>query len=247
MNELSVFQNPQFGQVRIITRDGEPWFVANDVCRALDLTNPRKAISRLDADEKDGVTIRDAIGREQKTNAVNESGLYTLILTSRKPEAHAFKRWVTHDILPSIARTGKYENPNSPQTNGTITIDEDTLVRIGSVFCTETVKALLPYIQGREREPIQIDSPVQAVPEKTEAPKKPRKRNVPQVDIAKMIETVQAKTGLNYSKIASRCGIGTSTLSSWKMGICYPTKKHLLRFMLEFNISTDKLLEGVFD
>lgn len=111
MNEVSVFQNPQFGQVRTITRDGEPWFVANDVCRALDLTNPRKVISRLDADEKDGVTISDAIGREQKTNVVNESGLYTLILTSRKPEAHAFKRWVTHDILPSIRKTGSYSTP----------------------------------------------------------------------------------------------------------------------------------------
>lgn len=240
MNELSVFQNPQFGQVRVVMQDGEPWFVANDVCRALDLTNPRKAISRLDADEKDGVTISDAIGREQKTNVVNESGLYTLILTSRKPEAHAFKRWVTHDILPSIARTGKYENPNSPQTNGTITLDEDTLVRIGSVFCTETVKALLPFIRPQtEPAPVVVTA---------DLPKEPRKRRlVPLKDFSDVLKWVQRKEGLSGFQIAREINVSERTVSLWRNGIVRPNPENFQRFVIRFNIPVSELEEGVFD
>ena len=107
MNELTVFNNEEFGEIRTITIDGEPWFVAADVCGALEIRNPTDAMRRLDADERTLVSIEGA-SNGLPVNAVNEPGLYTLILGSRKPEAKAFKRWVTHDILPTIRKTGGY-------------------------------------------------------------------------------------------------------------------------------------------
>lgn len=110
MNELQIFQNPQFGEVRVVQKDGEPWFVAVDVCRVLELGNNRQALARLDEDEK-GVISNDTPGGKQSLNIVNEPGLYSLVLGSRKPEARAFKRWITHEVIPSIRKTGSYTLP----------------------------------------------------------------------------------------------------------------------------------------
>lgn len=110
MNEIQVFNNPEFGNVRTILIDNEPWFVAADVCRALDIGNPSKAVLRLDDDEK-GITSSDTLGGEQRMIIINEPGLYSLVLTSRKPEAKAFKRWITHDVIPSIRKHGLYMTP----------------------------------------------------------------------------------------------------------------------------------------
>lgn len=107
MNELQVFNNEMFGNVRIILQDNEPWFVAKDVCDCLDLSNSRKALSRLDDDEK-GVTSSDTPGGKQEMATVNEYGLYNLVLSSRKPEAKEFKRWITHEVLPSLRKYGTY-------------------------------------------------------------------------------------------------------------------------------------------
>lgn len=93
--------------VHAMERDGEFWFFAGDVARALGLTNITKAVSRLDEDEK-GLTTRETLGGIQEVNIISESGLYTLILTSRRPEARPFRRWVTHDLLPTLRRTGFY-------------------------------------------------------------------------------------------------------------------------------------------
>lgn len=110
MNDLKVFENPNLGKVRVIERNGEPWFVAADVCNALGID--RAQIRRLDDDEK-GVRSTQTPGGAQMMNIVNESGLYALVLGSRKPEAKAFKRWVTHEVLPAIRRTGHYEAPGA--------------------------------------------------------------------------------------------------------------------------------------
>ncbi len=109
MNDLKVFENQTFGAVRAMVRNGEPWFVAADVCKALDIGNPTQALDRLDDDEK-SITLISNEGNRGNPNVaiVSEPGLYTLVLGSRKPEARAFKRWVTHDVIPSIRRTGMY-------------------------------------------------------------------------------------------------------------------------------------------
>lgn len=105
MQELKIFQNEQFGRVRTLQIEKEPYFVAIDVCNILGLTNPTVAISRLDEDE---VTKFNLGGLSGETNIVNEYGLYNLILASRKPQAKAFKRWITHEVIPSIRKHGLY-------------------------------------------------------------------------------------------------------------------------------------------
>lgn len=104
-------------QVRVITDEqGMPWFVAADVCSTLGIGNVSQALSRLDADEKTLISNEGApAGGPQSLNLINESGLYSLILGSRKPEARAFKRWVTHEVLPAIRKTGRYELRPEPQ------------------------------------------------------------------------------------------------------------------------------------
>ena len=106
-NKLMTFENAAFGKIRTLTIDGEPWFVAVDVCRALEIGNPTDAMHRLDADERTLVSIEGA-SNGLPVNAVNEPGLYTLILGSRKPEAKAFKRWITHEVIPAIRKHGVY-------------------------------------------------------------------------------------------------------------------------------------------
>lgn len=109
-NKLTVFTNEDFGEVRTVEINGEPWFVAVDVCRALEIKNSRDAVSRLDEDER-GVVLTDTLSGKQEMNVVNEPGLYSLVLGSRKPEAKAFKRWITHEVIPAIRKTGYYAVP----------------------------------------------------------------------------------------------------------------------------------------
>ena len=105
MNELQIFNSEEFGEIRTITKDNEPWFVASDICRSLDLSNPTMAMQRIDDDEKAKFNLGLSGGW---TNCVNEYGLYSLVLASRKREAKDFKRWITHEVLPSIRKNGGY-------------------------------------------------------------------------------------------------------------------------------------------
>ena len=107
MMELQIFNHQDFGQIRVVEQDVEPWFVAADVCRALELDDTGRATARLDEDELTRIKIVSG-GQNREMLAVNEPGLYSLVLGSRKPEAKAFKRWITHEVLPSIRKTGGY-------------------------------------------------------------------------------------------------------------------------------------------
>ncbi|MCM3212743.1 phage antirepressor [Bacillus licheniformis] len=107
MHQLQKVFNYQDQQVRTVVKDNEPWFVAKDVCSVLEIKNNRDALARLDEDEK-GVVLTDTLGGTQELTAVNEPGLYSLILGSRKPEAKQFKRWITHEVIPTIRKTGGY-------------------------------------------------------------------------------------------------------------------------------------------
>jgi anti-repressor protein len=131
MTALTVFGYADT-QVRTVVRDGEPWFVAADVCSVLDIRNNRDALASLDDDEK-GVATTDTLGGAQQMAVINEPGLYSLILRSRKPEAKAFKRWITHEVIPAIRKTGRYETaPALPQTY------------------TEALRCLLAEVEQRE-------------------------------------------------------------------------------------------------
>ena len=110
MTDLQVFNNPEFGELRAAELDGMPWFVAADVCRVLELTNPTVSVDRLDDDEKAKFNLGLPGG---DTWCINEYGLYTLVLGSRKPEAKVFKRWLTHDVIPAIRKHGAYVAPQA--------------------------------------------------------------------------------------------------------------------------------------
>ena len=106
MNGLQVF-NYNSSEVRTVMRDGEPWFCLVDVCRVLDLSSPHKVAERLDRDELTGIKVRSG-GQTREMTFINESGLYSVILRSDKPEAKPFRKWVTSDVLPTIRKTGGY-------------------------------------------------------------------------------------------------------------------------------------------
>lgn len=104
MKELQIFNSEEFGEIRTVSINDEPWFVASDICRALDIQNVTQAVQKLDDDERSMFNI----GRQGNANCVNEYGLYSLVLASRKPEAKKFKRWITHEVIPSIRKHGGY-------------------------------------------------------------------------------------------------------------------------------------------
>ena len=109
MNELQVFENQEFGKIRGIEIDGESWLVGKDVAESLGYANPRKALIDHVDDEDKGVTKCDTLGGKQDVTIINESGFYSLVMSSKLPGAKKFKRWVTSDVLPSIRKTGVYK------------------------------------------------------------------------------------------------------------------------------------------
>lgn len=135
MNELKLklFENPEFGSIRVIEIDGEPWFVAVDVCKCLEIGNARQAITRLDDDEKSTVISNDG----HPLNIVSESGVYSLVLGSRKPEAKAFKRWITHEVIPTIRKHGAYMTDEALKKALT---SPDFLIQLATELKTEKEK-----------------------------------------------------------------------------------------------------------
>ena len=124
MTDIQVYTHNELGSIRVIDIDGEPWFVGKDLTTALGYSNSRDAISkRVDAeDKKSGVAIHDSMGRNQNVVAINESGMYSLILSSKLPSAKKFKRWVTSEVLPAIRKTGIYS------VAGMLTPSDDPIV-----------------------------------------------------------------------------------------------------------------------
>ena len=141
MNELMIFSNPEFGEIRTVEVDGEPWLVGKDVVQALGYTNPQKALAdHVDPEDKrqgDGVTIRDPMGREQHPTVINESGLYSLVLSSKLPGAKKFKRWVTSEVLPSIRKHGAYM---TPETLEAAILNPDTMIKLCTALKDEQDK-----------------------------------------------------------------------------------------------------------
>ena len=133
-NEIKIFQNNHFGSIRTVMLNNEPYFVGKDVALALGYSNPRKALRDHIDDEDKGVTKCDTLGGKQDLTVINESGLYSLIMSSKLPNAKEFKRWVTSEVLPSIRKTGYYGEPD--------------IQKIIGLTVSETVRQLLPLLQN---------------------------------------------------------------------------------------------------
>lgn len=117
MNELKVFENPDFGKIRTVIIDGEPWFVGRDVASSLGYSKPQNAIrDNVDEDDTRIEGVMDSMSREQQTLIINESGMYSLIMGSRLPSSKRFKHWVTSEVLPSIRKNGGYINNQESMT-----------------------------------------------------------------------------------------------------------------------------------
>jgi len=123
MNDLQIFSNPEFGSVRTLEIEGELWWVLADVCKILDIVNPTKVANRLDEDERSIFEL----GRQGKTNIINESGLYNVIIRSDKPNAKAFRKWITSEVIPSIRKTGGYGIPQMSQSELILKIAQNNL------------------------------------------------------------------------------------------------------------------------
>lgn len=147
MNDLQIFKNSEFGEIRTVTKNNEPWFVAIDVCNALDLKNPTVSVGRLDEDE---VTKFNLGGLSGESNIVSEYGLYNLILASRKKEAKKFKRWITHEVIPTIRKHGAYMS--SEVIEKTLS-DPDYLIRLATNLKEEKAKRALAEAQIERDKP----------------------------------------------------------------------------------------------
>lgn len=150
-NEIvKTFNNERFGNVRVVEREEEPWFVAMDVCKALEIRNGRDACGRLDEDEK-GVVTADTLGGPQTLTIINEPGLYSLVLTSRKPEAKEFKRWIVHEVIPSIRKHGAYITPAKIEE---ILADPDIIINLATTLKEERAKRKELEVVVEEQKPL---------------------------------------------------------------------------------------------
>ncbi len=149
MNNLKIFNSEEFGNIRTVTINNEIWFVGKDVAEILSYTNTRDALAKRvdEEDKRDGVAICDPIGREQKPVLINESGLYSLILSSKMPNARKFKRWVTSEVLPAIRKTGHYEMENYSPEMQAILMHDKKLVKMDERVTTLENTMTLDYAQ----------------------------------------------------------------------------------------------------
>lgn len=137
MTDLQIFNSPEFGAIRTIEKDGEPWFVGKDVATALGYNNPRDAFKKHIDEEDKGVAKCDTLGGTQETTIINESGLYSLVLSSKLPTAKKFKRWVTNEVIPSIRKHGAYM---TPETLEKVLLSPDTLMQLAQNLKDEQEK-----------------------------------------------------------------------------------------------------------
>lgn len=152
MNELKTFQNSEFGEIRIVEVNNEPWFVGKDVAVILGYAKPENAIAtHVDIDDKTTTLIQvNGSNYKSKTILINESGLYSLILSSKMPNAKKFKRWVTSEVLPSIRKHGAYLTPEKLEE---ALLNPDTLIKLATDLKAEREKRIALEVQAEQDKP----------------------------------------------------------------------------------------------
>lgn len=220
MNNMQIFENSQFGSIRTVMQEGEPWFVAKDVCDVLELGNSRQALTRLDEDEK-GVISTDTLGGSQEMSIVNEPGLYTLILGSRKPEAKAFKRWVTHEVLPAIRKTGRYAAPGTmtnalAELHSAMDLMQDLLADMKQTIPKRSSldRALAAQAEGA-LEPRHLAGPSAA------------RRLLDHEKIGRKITVYMIEEDLTIEEFAEQIGVDKRSVFRWKSGEHAPAGNRL--------------------
>ena len=206
MNELQIFRNPEFGQVRTLALDGEPWFVGKDVAVALGYEKPRDAVYKHVEQEDTGVSEMQTPSGKQQMTIINESGLYALIFGSKLDSAKRFKHWVTHEVLPAIRKTGAYS-----MAPGRRELTPDDYIKAAQLAAT-CRNERLPYVLGfLEQAGFNIPN-VQ-----------PAAFNGP-VDCSEM-ERLMNERGITLTELSKLTNICKASLSYYKRGICRPPRE----------------------
>lgn len=233
MHEVTVFKNPEFGSVRTLVIEEEPWFVGKDVAERLGYSNTRKAIhDHVDSNDR-GVTKCDTPGGNQGITIINESGLYSLILSSKLPSAKAFKRWITSEVLPSIRKTGSY-GKEDPET------DVETIIRCAEIMCScrpenkpeviQILKNILPGIDRLEalREPEEPRAAFPVMDEDGFITDSIGRRQPPRGGCQEPFDSLKlyklcVQKGLNDGTVAAAVGCSPGQVYKWRNGKAKPT------------------------
>lgn len=216
-NELQVL-NFEEQQVRMLEKDGQPWWVLADVCKVLGLSNPTKVSSRLDDDERSNFKL----GRQGKATIVNESGLYSVIIRSDKPAAKKFKRWITHEVLPSIRKTGSYIGEDTSaklteQLTQAVTLIVQTaavMARVVDKLEVLTEKLLVqPVITSTAETTLLQDVPDNGLYYNNKCKLETFPAHIVS-RVEEMLVNMQEQQSLNFSQIARWCTVNGYTISS---------------------------------
>ena len=220
MNNLQVFSNPEFGQVRSMMIEDAPWFVGHDVAGALGYAKPRNALkAHIDADDALIQGVIDSMGRNQPTTIINESGLYSLILSSKLPSAKRFKRWVTSEVLPALRRTGRYEMEGAKATPETElperTLTHDDYLRAASIVAS-CRNERLPYVLAYLK---QAGIEVKALPDAQATI--PYTMEEARLEMMRLLSAAREQ-GYGDALIAKKLGVQKNEVRRWRLGIVIP-------------------------
>lgn len=232
MDELMIFKHPEFGKLRTLEIGGEPWVAGKDVAAALGYSNPRDALAKhVDDEDKNTVAFRDGTSGNPNQIIINESGLYSLILSSKLPDAKKFKRWVTAEVLPSIRRHGVYMTPASIES---VLTDPDTIIRLALNLRAEQErrKALEAEAQ-RSRRAARLPT----VASITEMPKS---------IFPQRLTALRKERGLTQEDVGKLLGRSRSTCSGYETEGKEPMLTAVCFLACYFGVSTDYLL-GISD
>ena len=247
MNNLQIFSNPEFGQIRTVEIDGEPWFVGKDVAQVLGYERATKAVSdRVDEEDRDEIPIQDSIGRMQNTPIINESGLYSLILSSKLPTAKRFKRWVTSEVLPAIRKTGSY---GASETINVSVTETDKLIRCAEImagclsgnrqYVLNIIRHIVPDVdevqnvsdlmgQGDIEVPVTNDIVTQTTVNNRGTYKKPFNHN--------QFNNYLIEHGIKCCWLQMELGCSSGIISKWAYGQSKPTEYYRIKLCRVLNL-----------
>jgi prophage antirepressor-like protein len=265
MSNLTIFNNERFGEIRTVTIDGEPWFVLKDICAAFGEQNYRRVASRLDEEEK-GVSRIDTLGGAQDMTVVNESGVYAALfamqpnnarnvsdeyIADRTEKLKAFKRWVTHDVLPSIRKTGGYVDPKASVP--TVRMSDALAAMANVARLAEDNQRRLDAIEASTKE---LDSKLDKAAEAFTAPSfaADKWQENARATIAAIVQenglSYQAYTGELYQRLESVACVNLKSRQSFKQkrmkeqGATYRDRQSVTKLNV---IADDPKLRAVFD
>lgn len=206
MNELQIFSNPEFGQVRTLALEGEPWFVGKDVAVALGYESPRAAVSKKVDSEDKGVSEMETPSGKQQMTIINESGLYALIFGSKLESAKRFKHWVTHEVLPAIRKTGTYSM--TPKRRELTPDDYMKAAQLAATCRNERLPYVLGFLEQAGFNIPKVQPPALTGP----------------VDCSE-IERLMDERGISLTELSKLTNICKASLSYYKRGVHTPPRE----------------------